>query len=74
MSNLLKVEGHDSLVRDVTSGAIINKSEAEYTKYIKQKEAFQLRRAEMQRQAEEINNLKNDLSEIKSLLQKILEK
>ncbi len=74
MSTYLKVQGHTALVRDTSSNAVINTSEVDYKKYIAQKEALKLKRSEFEKQTQEINNLKNDLAEIKSLLQKILEK
>ena len=73
-ARFLKVKEHESLVRDVTSNAIINNSEREYAEYVQQKEAFRQRRMEIERQANEINNLKDDLSDIKILLKQILDK
>ena len=35
MSRYLKVEGHQSLVRDTNSGAIVNSSVSEYEVYMK---------------------------------------
>lgn len=73
-TKFLKVKESEALVRDVTSHAIINNSEREYSAYVKQKEAFRQRRMEIERQADEINNLKDDLSDIKILLKQILDK
>lgn len=73
-AKFLKVKESESLVRDTTNYAIINNSEREYSAYISQKEAFRQRRMEIERQAEEINNLKDDLSDIKILLKQILDK
>jgi len=74
MSRYLKVEGHDSLYRDSLSGAIINKSDSGYKKYIAQREKLTLKNNEIQKQSEEINNLKDELSDIKDMLKKLLEK
>lgn len=74
MSKYLKVEGNSSLVREVSSQAIINKNDTDYKSYMLQKEALRSRRLEIQQQAAEINNLKEDLAEIKSMLQNILGK
>lgn len=74
MARLLKVEGHESLVRDTSSNAVINNSTKDYESFMRQKELFVSRKLEIQEQANEINNLKDELSEIKSLLKQLLEK
>lgn len=63
---MLKVSGHVDLYRDETTGAIINKS-SEYDKYIQQRN---MRKA----QAEEMETLKSEVSDIKDMLSAILEK
>lgn len=74
MVRLLKVEGHDSLVRDASSNAIINNSKSDYSSFMRQKELFASRKQEIQEQTDDINNLKEELSEIKVLLKQLLEK
>ena len=57
----IKVEGHSHLVRDEESHAIINTDVEQYS--------LTMRRREMLRtQRDEINSLKEDMAEIKSLL------
>jgi hypothetical protein len=63
---MLKVQGHSDLYRDENTGAIINKS-SEYDKYIQKRN---LRRS----QAQEINDLKSDISDMKLMMAAILEK
>jgi K+/H+ antiporter YhaU regulatory subunit KhtT len=63
---MLKVQGHSDLYRDESTGAIINKS-SEYDKYIQKRN---LRKS----QAQEINDLKSDISEMKHMMNAILEK
>jgi len=60
----LKVEGHDGLVRDQNTGAIINKDDS----------AIEARRKSKQLGSalEDINMLKNELFEIKSLLRDLV--
>lgn len=62
---MIPIEGHSDLFRDETSGAIVNCDTAGYTQYIKIKN-------EKQRQKEEIENMKNDISEIKTLLMELI--
>jgi hypothetical protein len=63
---MLKVQGHSDLYRDENTGAIINKS-SEYDKYIQKRN---LRRSQVQ----EIDDLKSDISEMKLMMNAILEK
>ena len=72
MSDILKVEGHTHLVRDVNSNAIINTNTNEYQLYMKrvkvrEKEADKLRNA-----VKEINNIKSEIRGIKDLIKKIV--
>lgn len=68
MTKYLKVKGCDGLVRDVTTNAILNSDTTEYQRYLAQKNANLSKKAEIERHAEEINNIKSDLSEIKQML------
>lgn len=70
--DFLKVTGHDGLVRDTSNGAIINTNVNEYNNYMKQRDAILERNIKEAEQVNEINNLKNELSEIKSLLTQLL--
>jgi len=60
----IKVEGHDGLVRDKNTGAIINRDDS----------AIAARRKSLQLGSalDDINMLKNEISEIKSLLRELL--
>lgn len=62
---MIPIEGHKNLYRDENSGAILNNDTFEYLQYNKAKK-------EKLKQKEEIENIKNELSEIKSLLRKML--
>lgn len=62
---MIKVEGHTNLFRDEESGAIMNLDSAGYQEYIKKRNA-------KLKEREEISNLKNEISEIKSMLKQIL--
>jgi hypothetical protein len=67
MDNYVKVDGHSSLVRDEETTAIVNTDIEAYYLAKKRKEMFISQR-------KEINTLKEDVTEIKSLLVKIIEK
>ena len=70
----LKVEGHENLVRDTSSNAVINSSTSEYKIYMARYRAREQQSDELRNACKEINNLKSELREIKSLLTKVLEK
>lgn len=68
MNNFLKVEGHASLVRDTATGAILNNNRTEYEEYLDRKRKADAREAEISQHTEDINNIKNELTDIKQLL------
>ena len=70
----LKVEGHTNLVRDTVSNAVINSSTSEYKIYMSKYRAREQQSDELRTACKEINNLKAELREIKSLITKVLEK
>ena len=59
--NFVPVEGEPNLYRDRDTGAIINTDSAGYAQYMKMKQRRQTER-------EELDTLKKDIEEIKSLL------
>lgn len=68
MSNYLKVEGNTSLVRDVSNKAIVNNSIADYQQYVANRDILLKRKSELEQHSEDINMLKQDMSEIKQML------
>jgi predicted transcriptional regulator len=74
MQGFVKVKDKDGLVRDLSSGAIINNNASEYQNYIKKRNAAQQLRKDLDKQSEEINNIKSDISEIKELLITLINK
>ena len=70
----LKVEGFENLVRDTSSNAVINSSTSEYKIYMARYRARNKQSDELRMACKEINTLKSELREIKSLITKVLEK
>ena len=62
--DLIRVEGESNLYRDRKTGAIINTDNAGYNQYMKMKQRRQTER-------EELDILKKDIEEIKSLLKEL---
>ena len=73
MSNV-KVEGYESLIRDVKSNAIVNTNKSEYQVYMARIRAREKHGDEIRNAVKEINTLKAELREIKSLLQEVTKK
>jgi hypothetical protein len=62
---MIPVEGHKNLFRDENTGAIVNCDTFAYSQYIRMKE-------DRKRQREEIDQIKSDINEIKTLLKEFL--
>jgi len=62
-----KVEGYESLVRDLSTGAILNINKDEIS-------AARKRKLERRQKEKEFEDLKNEVSDIKIMLTKIIEK
>jgi hypothetical protein len=70
----LKVEGHSGLERDVNSKAIISTSRSTYETYMKSMNERKNERDQLRDTVREINSLKCEMHEIKSLLMKLMDK
>ena len=70
----IKVEGHTSLVRDIRTNAIVNNNKSDFQLYMKRTRERNLQGDKLRNVCKEINNLKSELREIKSLLTKVLDK
>ena len=62
---MLKVKGHSNLYRDENTGAILNCDENSYLNYVRSREKRNV-------QKEEIDKIKSDIEEIKSMLKQII--
>ena len=63
----IKVEGHSNLVRDTSTGAILNINKDEIS-------ASRKRKLERKQKEKEFEDLKNEVGDIKNMLNKIIEK
>ena len=69
-----KVEGHPELERDEYSKGITNVDNDAYKNYMQSAMTRKERNATLQSNTEEINNLKDDMSEIKVMLRQLIVK
>ena len=74
MSEYLKVEGYNNLVRDTKSNGIINTDRTAYQMAKKRAADAQRQRDEIRSASREINNLKAELFEIKDILKTLCNK
>ena len=70
----LNVEGHNDLIRDTQSHAIVNKNKGAYELAKKRAEAAQKQRDEISNAPREINNIKCEMHEIKGMIKTLLDK
>lgn len=63
----LNVEGHPNLYRDLKSGAIVNDNNTDYENYMKMYR-------KKQEQSNRIDRIESEISDIKFLLTKLMEK
>tara|TARA_B100000282_G_scaffold89940_1_gene62987 strand:- start:412 stop:645 length:234 start_codon:yes stop_codon:yes gene_type:complete len=74
MSDYLKVEGHEHLIREVGSKAIVNTNRYAYIAAVERSRTAQKQKDELRDATREINTLKSEMHEIKSLLLQLVEK
>ena len=74
MENIVHVEGNPSLIRDMGSNAIVNANQSEYEAYMRNRATMMSRVNQIQSQDEKINRLENDINDIKTMLQLLINK
>ena len=68
----IKVDGHQHLVRDSHSNAIINTNVTEYQVYMKRVRSREEHGDQIRNAVKEINTLKAELREIKGLIKELV--
>ena len=68
----MKVEAQDNLVRDMSSNAIVNNNKSEYENFLRISEQKYKEKKEFEKLKTDVNSMKNDLDEIKSMLKSIV--
>jgi len=68
MKKYVKVEAQDSLVRDVSSNAIVNNNKSDYENFLRISEQKYKEKKEFEKLKSDVDGIKDDLDEIKSLL------
>jgi len=70
----LKVKDEPDLMRDAVSGAIVNTNRTAYDRAVTRAKSAQDQRDGLRNATREINNIKCEMHEIKSLLQQLVSK
>lgn len=71
---MIRVEGHNGFVRDEKTGAILNINSTEIEAARARKKAWRLEEEKKKQLEADVNDLKSEMSEIKGLLQQLVEK
>ena len=74
MTDYKSIEGHTDLIKDMHSKAVINTNRSAYLAAVQRKKTFEMQRDGLRDATREINILKSEMHEIKSLLVKLVEK
>ena len=63
-----KVEGHNSLIRDENTNAILNTNSSEYNNYLQRRSKRKQGTDRIDNMENDLKSLKDDINEIKTLL------
>ena len=74
MEKYLKVKSDISLVRDTDSNAIVNQNKGEFDKFLKLSQKKYEEKVKFDNMRSDLDSLKQDMDEIKTLLRNIMDK
>ena len=74
MSDYKNIEGHSDLIKDMHSKAVINTNRSAYLAAVHRKKNLIAQKDSLRDATREINILKSEMHEIKTLLVKLVEK
>ena len=66
------ITGHSDLLRDSTTGAVVNVNDSDYTQYVARRDAKRLESQKAENIEDDLANLKNEMNEIKSLRKELV--
>jgi len=72
--SLIPVEDHPGLFRDEVSGAIINKNRSDFDIYVSSRKKMRSKSERINDLETKVDNLTNDIGDIKSMLQSLVGK
>ena len=71
-NEFVKVKDHQNLLRDPYSNGIVNTNKSEYDEYIARRDAAKKTKDNELTMKEDLDNLKGEINEIKSLLKELV--
>ena len=74
MTNHIPVEGRSGLYRDSDSTAIVNRDKKAYLAYMERKKIAEGKNSELNQMKEDLDNVKSELGDIKGLLSTLVQK
>ena len=74
MNKFIKVKSDVSLVRDMDSNAIISQNKGEFDKFVKLSQKKYEEKRKFDNMRSDLDSLKQDMDEIKTLLRNIMDK
>ena len=69
-----KIEGYPDLVKDGNTGAVLSNNNSAYNAVRKRHKSKQLEKDKMQKQETDINSMREELIEIKTMMKTLMEK
>jgi hypothetical protein len=70
----VKIQDSDGLVRDLSSGAVINTNTTDYQNYLARKNSSKDMKQQIKQNSDKIKQIESDVSEIKHLLITLINK
>ena len=69
-----KIEGYPDLIKDGNTGAVLSNNNSAYNAVRKRHKSKQLEKDKMQKQETDINSMREELIEIKTMMKTLMEK
>jgi hypothetical protein len=69
-----KIEGYPDLIKDKNTGAVLSDNNSAYNAVRKRHKSKQLEKDKMQKQETDINSMREELVEIKTMMKTLMEK
>ena len=69
-----KIEGYPDLIKDGNTGAVLSDNDNAYNAVRKRHKSKQLEKDKMQKQETDINSMREELTEIKTMMKTLMEK
>jgi hypothetical protein len=70
----VKIQDSDGLIRDLSSGAVINTNTTDYQNYLARKNSSKDMKQQIKQNSDKIKQIESDVSEIKQLLITLINK